>query len=195
VSSQASGAKRRPQRGSAVSAVKDTRVATSSITSHASRQHGRRLQLAEPTGRKDDHAPLVCAAAETKNSLTIRLQIVPSKKERLSLHLRLFSSLEGVVRVNLDVFEHEITSDTIGKADRENREKSANAILVKARYHARLGLFRTKKKNHTMKTHSQKILSTSYGVKTPLDGNEKNFSATRSLKNLMDFTRHMNTKK
>ena len=68
-------------------------------------------------------------------------------------------------------------------------------MLVKARSHARLGLFRTKKKNHTMKTHSQKILSTSYGVKTPLDGNEKNFSATRSLKNLMDFSRHMNTQK
>ena len=70
-----------------------------------------------------DFAPLVCAAAETKNSLTIRLQIVPSKKERLSLHLRLFSSLEGVVRVNLDVFEHEITSDTIGKAGKNPRTR------------------------------------------------------------------------
>ena len=53
-------------------------------------------------------------------------------------------------------------------------------MLVKARSHARLGLFRTKKKNHTMKTDLQKNLSTSYGVKTPLDGNEENISATLS---------------
>jgi hypothetical protein len=28
------------------------------MTIHALRLHGRRLQLVEPTGRKDDHAPL-----------------------------------------------------------------------------------------------------------------------------------------
>ena len=28
------------------------------MASHALRLHGRRLQLAEPTGWKDDHAPL-----------------------------------------------------------------------------------------------------------------------------------------
>ena len=42
-------------------AVKDNRITTSSMTSHGLRLHGRRLQLAEPTGRKDDHAPLFSA--------------------------------------------------------------------------------------------------------------------------------------
>jgi len=48
-----------------------------------------------------------------------------------------------IIRRNLNVFEHGITSDTIKK-----QEKSANAMLVKARSHARLGLFREKKITH-----------------------------------------------
>ena len=110
VSSQASGAKRRPQRCTAVSAVKDTLVATLSITSHASRQHGR-----------DDHAPSFALWRKVKTPTRSSLRLPHEKKESefASPFVFWFS-----VRVNLDVFEHGITSDTIGKTGKNPRTRS-----------------------------------------------------------------------
>ena len=97
VSSQASSAKRRRQRCTDVSAVKDTRVATSSMTRHTSRPHGR-----------DDHSPLFRAVAKTLNAHT--------KNIFKCLHDNMgFLYFTGAQSPDFDVFEHGITSDTVGK--------------------------------------------------------------------------------
>jgi hypothetical protein len=87
-------------------------VASSSITSRASRLHGR-----------DDHAPFFRTAAKSKNAHTLIPQIAPSKKFILSLHLGFFTGLKTAALRNLDVFEHGITSDTIGKTGKNPRTR------------------------------------------------------------------------
>ena len=71
---------------------------------------------------------------------------------------------------DLDVFEKSDPSKTP-----VDRQKSANLFLLEATSSAGFGFFGTKKMNHAMKNNSQKISSTSYEVKTPLDSNRKIF--------------------
>jgi hypothetical protein len=107
------------------------------------------------------------------------------------LHLGLFSGSKISARRDFDVFEHGITSDSIGE-----RGKNPQTRYGCRPHPVRFSACSAQKMNHTMKTHSQKNLSMFYGVKTPLDSDEELFfSAIRSLKTLIDFTRQMTTKK
>ena len=62
-----------------------------------------------------------------------------------------------------------------------DRQKSANPIVLPDRASAGFGFFRTNKMNHAMKNYSQKILSASDEVKTPLDSNRQNISSNSYL--------------
>ena len=55
--------------------------------------------------------------------------------------------------------------------------KSASPFVLPARASAGFGSFCTNKMNQAIKNNSQKISSTSYEVKTPLDSNKENISA------------------
>ena len=62
-----------------------------------------------------------------------------------------------------------------------DKQKSETPFVLQARASAGLGFLRTNKMNHAMKNNSQKILSISHEVKTPLDSNKENISAKFQL--------------
>jgi len=71
---------------------------------------------------------------------------------------------------DLDVFEKSDQRETP-----VDRQKSETPIVLQARFSASFGFFFRNKMNHAMKNNSQKISSTSYEVKTPLDSNKEIF--------------------